>query len=157
MGEHDGVRNREAETKTGGFIHVAGVVAAHERLQHIVLARIGNAGAIVLDVDGQSVRRTVSRTVASAPNLTAFSTRLVTLRCRSSGRRHPAALPAVAAGFAVVVVDFLQPDRQREHIEQLRRILLGAPERLPDLTSSRRGDARRNHPCRKGKGGCPFM
>ena len=39
MRQHDGVRDRKPETEARGFIHVAGVVAAHERLQHDILAQ----------------------------------------------------------------------------------------------------------------------
>ena len=51
MREHDRIRNRKTEAEARRFIHVAGVVAAHERLQHILLLRIRNTGAVVLDVD----------------------------------------------------------------------------------------------------------
>ena len=52
-----------------------------------LLARIRNAGAVVLDVDGERlVPTTRGGSSTSAPKRTAFSTRLVTQRCRSSGR-----------------------------------------------------------------------
>jgi hypothetical protein len=86
MRQHDRARDREPETEASGFIHVAGIVAAHERLEHDILARVGNAGAVVLDFDRDVVDDGIRRMVASPPNRTAFSTRLVMLRCRSSGR-----------------------------------------------------------------------
>src|SRR5450432_111854 len=57
MRERNGTRDREPETEAGGFVHIAGVVAAHERFEHDLLARIGNTGAIVLDLDGRGLRR----------------------------------------------------------------------------------------------------
>src|ERR1700730_9780681 len=57
MRQYNGVRDGKPETKARGFIHVAGVVAAHEWFQHEPLARIGNAGTIVLDVDRRGIRR----------------------------------------------------------------------------------------------------
>jgi hypothetical protein len=53
----DGVRDRKTKAEPRRFIHVAGLVAAHERLQHILLQRIRNAGAVVFDVDGELIRR----------------------------------------------------------------------------------------------------
>src|SRR5262249_3627310 len=53
MGDRDRACDGEAEPEAGGVIHVARVVAAHERLQHLLLALVGNAGTVVLDVDGQ--------------------------------------------------------------------------------------------------------
>jgi hypothetical protein len=38
MRQHDRIRNRQAQTEARCFIHVARAVAAHEGLQHIVLA-----------------------------------------------------------------------------------------------------------------------
>jgi len=43
--------------KAGGLVHVAGIVAAHER--HVSLLRIRNAGAIVFDIDGELIARHV--------------------------------------------------------------------------------------------------
>src|SRR6185437_10917394 len=57
MRDRDGARDREPETEAGSLIHVAGVVAAHERLKHDLLASIGNAGTVVLDLDGSGIRR----------------------------------------------------------------------------------------------------
>ena len=56
MRERDRVGNGQAQAKARGLVHVAGVVAAHERLQHDILARIGNAGTVVLDFDCDMIR-----------------------------------------------------------------------------------------------------
>ena len=54
----DGVGDRKPEAEPFRFIHVAGVIATHEWLQHVLLQRIRNAGAVVFDVDGADpVRR----------------------------------------------------------------------------------------------------
>src|SRR5882757_1201778 len=48
--QRDGARDRKAETEAGYLVHVAGVVATHEWLEHDILARIGNAGTIVRNI-----------------------------------------------------------------------------------------------------------
>ena len=55
MRENDRIRNRKTEAKALSLVHVAGVVAAHERLQHILLLRIRNTGAVVFDVAGEMI------------------------------------------------------------------------------------------------------
>src|SRR5882757_10675067 len=55
--QHDGARDGKSETEAGGLIHVPSFVAAHEWFEHGVLARIGNAGTIVLNVDRHAIWR----------------------------------------------------------------------------------------------------
>lgn len=54
MRQHDGLCNREAKPEACGLVHVARIIAAHEGLQHGLLGGIGNAGAVVLDLDRRS-------------------------------------------------------------------------------------------------------
>src|SRR6202035_4515463 len=57
MRQHNGACDRKPETEARGFIHIPGVVATHERLEHDILARIGNAGTVVFDLDRHRVRQ----------------------------------------------------------------------------------------------------
>src|SRR5436305_1420655 len=86
MSCRDAVGDRQAKPEAGGLVHVACVVAAHERLQHGGLVGVGYAGTVILDIDGHVPDKTLRRIVVSVPNFTAFSTTLVMLRRRSSGR-----------------------------------------------------------------------
>ena len=55
--QHDGARDRKPETKARGSIHVARLVAAHERFEHEFLACIRNARTVVLDLHGHGIRQ----------------------------------------------------------------------------------------------------
>jgi hypothetical protein len=57
MRQRDRAGDGEAEAEACGVIHVAGIVAAHERLQHLALEGVRNAGTIVFDIDDRAVRR----------------------------------------------------------------------------------------------------
>ena len=86
MAGDDGVGDRKAEAKPGRLVHVARVVAPHERLEHGVLALTGDPGTVILDVDHNRRRAIVEPHDRLGAELTAFSTRLVTARCSASGR-----------------------------------------------------------------------
>ena len=72
-------------------------------------------------------------------------------------RRHPEAVPAIIAGVVVgLVIDVLRRDRH-DFEQQQQRLVLGAADRLPELTFFQAASPklrRCNHPFPIGKDGC---